>query len=235
MSDLKEIDCQLYIPRLLYLRITRRESLKIVTFASFILNLALFAIGFVFLDGVSNTRRYIYNGDHFWDVSRVNNYNDNEVQLFMSVIAIFTILSSFIEIMNNGVIFYHAQYGGLTKRFVLAQWVNKIFQILILILSIIVFIKFTNIIILFPIYLALAAVAEVSSIFVFFFLRKVIRKELIYMLPYETMLQHKEEYYQEFQTKTKAKIDPKNAEFLNNDFESKKTARDNDDKMFMKN
>ena len=55
------------------------------------------------------------------------------------------------------------------------------------------------------------------------------------MLPYETMLIHKEEYYQEFLTKTRARIDPKNAELLNNDFENKNTARHNDEKMFMKN
>jgi hypothetical protein len=235
MSDLKEIDCQLYIPRLLYLRISRREMLKIVIYTSLIINIGLFILGFIFLDGVSNTRRYIYNGDQFWDISRVNNYKDNELQLFMSVIAIFTILASFFEIMNSSVIYYHAQYGGLTKRLVLTQLVNKVFQILILILSIISIIKFTNIIILFPIYLALAAVGEISSIFVFYFLRKVIRKELTYMLPYETMLIHKEEYYQEFLTKTRARIDPKNAELLNNDFENKNTARHNDEKMFMKN
>jgi hypothetical protein len=202
-----EIDCQLYIPRLLHLRLTRREILKTLCWLNIFINISLFIFGFIFLDTIWNTRSYIYNGNEFWDSFKVKDLKENQIQLHCSFAAIITISSSFFIEINNIVLLYHAHYGGLKIRIKLAQWTNKILQGVLFIYSIIPVATFNSILIIFPVYFAFSLLAEISSIFIFILCGKVFRKELDYMLPLEVLYKHKEEYYQEYLTKKKVKIE----------------------------
>lgn len=210
----KEIDCQLYIPRLLHLRLTRREILKTICWLNIFINLSLFIFGFIFLDVIWNTRSYVNNGNNFWDSFKVRDLHDNQIQLHCSFASIITIASSFFIEINNIVILYHAHYGGLQMRLKLAQWVNKSLQLVLFIYSIIPVATFKSILIIFPVFFVFSFVGEISSILIFILCGKVIRKELEYMLPLELLYIHKEEYYQEYLTNKKVKFENKNAEIL---------------------
>ena len=235
----KEVDSHLYIPRLLYLRMTRRKILRYLSILSFLINSSLFILGFIFLDCVYNTRSYIPNGDYFWDAFQVKNLSSNQIQIYCSFTAVYTILSSFFLNMNNVVIFYHAHFGGLRKRLTLAKWINKLLQAVLFIYSIIPIVVFSNILILFPIYIALNGLAEVISVFIFILCGKVFRKELVHMLPYELMVHHKDEYYQEYLTKKKAIINLNNKAFFENEenrpIEAAHARFESNDKIFMNN
>lgn len=236
-KEIKEIDSQLYIPRLLYLRLTRREVLKTMTIISIFVNVALFILGFVFLDSVYFTRNYIGSGDAFWDNFKVNGFQNNQIQTVCAFTSVYTILNSFLIIVNDFVTLYHAHYGGLRKRLILAQWFNKILQTLMFIYSIIAIAALKSIIVLFPIYIAFCAAGEISSLIIFIISGKVTRKELDYMLPLQLMQLHKEEYYQDYLKKRKAVINLNNKALLDNEShkEIKQTNQDGDNKILMSN
>jgi hypothetical protein len=236
-KEIKEIDSQLYIPRLLYLRLTRREVLKTMSIISLFTNVAIFILGFIFLDSVYFTRNYIGQGDTFWDKFQVNGFQNNQIQTVCAFTSIYTILTSFLIITNDIVTFYHAHFGGLRKRLVLARWFNKVLQTLMFIYSIIAIAALKSIIVLFPIFIAFCVAGEISSLIIFIVSGKVTRKELDYMLPLQLMQLHKEEYYQDYLKKRKAVINLNNKALLDNESQKdcKQPNQDAENKILMSN
>jgi hypothetical protein len=231
MRKREEIDSQLYLPRLLYLRLNRRERLKGVTITCMVYNFFLLIIGFVFVDCIWDTRSYLgVTGDEFWETHKVNETNDGEVQLISAFTGILTLVSSFYNIMNLSVILYHTHNGGLLIRLKFAQWVYLVLNIIIFGYSIIPIALYSITVILFPIYIALMSINLIICVIFIILSTKVTRKELEYMLPISLMKTHKDEYYQEYLTKKKALIN------LNHEVEeNNKVSSDNENKIFIKN
>ncbi len=202
----EEIDSQLYLPRLLYLRMSRRNNLKGTSIICIFYNFFLLVIGFFLLDGAWTTRSYIGNGDAFWDIFKVKAIGDNEIQMYAAFSGIFAIFLSGFNWMNLGVILYHAHFGGLRIRLAFAHYIYLAMNALMFIWSIVPIAKFVDLITLFPAYLALNIGNLILTIVFIILSTKVVRKELEYMLPFELMRHHKDEYYQEYLTKKLALI-----------------------------
>lgn len=202
----EQIDPQFYIPRLLYLRITRRNLLKLVSVTLIVANLIFLILGFIFIDAVYTTRKYIIGGNDFWDSFKVRNLGDGEIQYFCAFTGIFTLLTAAFNIMNQGVILKHAHFGGLRIRLAFYQWIHLIINVIMFIYSIIPLAKLTNLVKPFPAYLTLNIINFILSIVFIIFSTKLVRKEIPYMIAMKILLKHRDEYYYDFVKKKKAMI-----------------------------
>jgi hypothetical protein len=201
-----------YIPKLLFLRMTRRAGLKNFSFVVLAFHFAFLILGFIFIDGIWNTRKYISNGNDYWDYFKIQSLSDKEVQYYCTFSGILCLLSSAFNIMNMIVIIVHTFNGGLRARLKFCQWIHFLMQLIIFIYSFIPLIRLQGIISLFPALFAVSVVNEIFAIVLFMLIRRVVRKELDFMLSIELMDVHEKEFREEYiKRNTFNIIEPNNA------------------------
>ena len=193
-----------YLKKNLYLRLTRRYSAKIFVIYYFFIIVIKIILGILFLNAVYVTRNYIINPDKFWDKT-FNNDSLLSLQSYCAFTGIYLICNSIFSIMNNILITIHIYYGGLKRRLQYANIVFIIFQIALFVYSIFTLVKFTNLISLFIILFIFSFFNILTSIIYFMLVKRVLRRENIYMLSIRRMESHALEYYQEYLQKENVK------------------------------
>ena len=193
-----------YLKKNLYLRLTRRYSAKYFVIYYFFIIIIKLILGILFLNSVYVTRHYIINPDKFWDKT-FNNDSLLSLQSYCAFTGIYLICNSIFSIMNNILITIHIYYGGLKRRLQYANIVFIIFQIVLFIYSLFTLIKFTSLISLFIILFIFSVFNLLTSIIYFILVKRVLRRENIYMLSIRRMESHALEYYQEYLQKENVK------------------------------
>ena len=187
-----------------YLRLTRRYSAKYFVIYYFFIIIIKLILGILFLNSVYVTRHYIINPDKFWEKTFKNDSLLN-LQSYCAFTGIYLICNSIFSIMNNILITIHIYCGGLKRRLQYANIVFIIFQIVLFIYSLFTLIKFTSLISLFIILFIFSVFNLLTSIIYFILVKRVLRRENLYMLSIRRMESHASEYYQEYLQKEKIK------------------------------
>ena len=193
-----------YLKKNLYLRLTRRYSARNFVLYYFFIIIIKIILGIVFLNSVYVTRHYIINPDKFWEKTFKNDSLLN-LQSYCAFTGIYLICNSIFSIMNNILITIHIYYGGLKRRLQYANIVFIIFQIVLFIYSLFTLIKFTSLISLFIILFIFSVFNLLTSIIYFILVKRVLRRENLYMLSIRRMESHALEYYQEYLQKENVK------------------------------
>jgi len=188
------------VPLILYLRLSRRNSVKYFIIYYFVLLLAILVFGILFLNSVYVTRHYIINPDKFWEQTLKHSYLLN-LQKYCAFTGIFLICLSVFLIMNNILVIVHVYYGGLQRRLQVANYIFIIFQSCLFLYSLIMVIMFKGLITLFPALFVFSVFNFISAIIYFLLLRRSYRRENPFMLSIDRMDRHKNEYYQEYLSK----------------------------------
>jgi Na+/phosphate symporter len=185
-------------------KLLRRYNVKNFVIYYFFIIIIKVILGIVFLNAVYVTRNYIINPDKFWDKT-FNNDSLLSLQSYCAFTGIYLICNSIFSIMNNILITIHIYYGGLKRRLQYANIVFIIFQIALFVYSIFTLVKFTNLISLFIILFIFSFFNILTSIIYFMLVKRVLRRENIYMLSIRRMESHALEYYQEYLQKENVK------------------------------
>ena len=188
------------VPLILYLRLSRRNSVKYFIIYYFVLLLGMTVFGILFLNSVYVTRHYIVNPDKFWKQVLEHNYLLS-LQKYCAFTGIFLICLSVFLIMNNILVVVHVYYGGLQRRLQVANYIFIIFQSCLFVYSLIMLIMFKGLITLFPALFVFSIFNFLSAIIYFLLLRRSYRRENPFMLSIDRMERHKNEYYQEYLSK----------------------------------
>ena len=188
------------VPLILYLRLSRRNSVKYFIIYYFVLLLGMTVFGILFLNSVYVTRHYIVNPDKFWKQVLQHNYLLS-LQKYCAFTGIFLICLSVFLIMNNILVVVHVYYGGLQRRLQVANYIFIIFQSCLFVYSLIMLIMFKGLITLFPALFVFSIFNFLSAIIYFLLLRRSYRRENPFMLSIDRMERHKNEYYQEYLSK----------------------------------
>ncbi len=188
------------VPLILYLRLSRRNSVKYFIIYYFVLLLGMTVFGILFLNSVYVTRHYIVNPDKFWKQVLQHNYLLS-LQKYCAFTGIFLICLSAFLIMNNILVVVHVYYGGLQRRLQVANYIFIIFQSCLFVYSFIMLIMFKGLITLFPALFVFSIFNFLSAIIYFLLLRRSYRRENPFMLIIDRMERHKNEYYQEYLSK----------------------------------
>ena len=188
------------VPLILYLRLSRRNSVKYFIIYYFVLLLGMTVFGILFLNSVYVTRHYIVNPDKFWKQVLEHNYLLS-LQKYCAFTGIFLICLSVFLIMNNILVVVHVYYGGLQRRLQVANYIFIIFQSCLFVYSLIMLIMFKGLITLFPALFVFSILNFLSAIIYFLLLRRSYRRENPFMLSIDRMERHKNEYYQEYLSK----------------------------------
>ena len=188
------------VPLILYLRLSRRNSVKYFVIYYFVLLLGMTVFGILFLNSVYVTRHYIVNPDKFWKQVLEHNYLLS-LQKYCAFTGIFLICLSAFLIMNNILVVVHVYYGGLQRRLQVANYIFIIFQSCLFVYSLIMLIMFKGLITLFPALFVFSIFNFLSAIIYFLLLRRSYRRENPFMLSIDRMERHKNEYYQEYLSK----------------------------------
>ena len=185
-------------------KLLRRYNVKNFVIYYFFIIIIKVILGIVFLNAVYVTRNYIINPDKFWDKT-LKNDGLLSLQSYCAFTGIYLICNSIFSIMNNILITIHIYYGGLKRRLHYANIVFIIFQIALFVYSIFTLVKFTNLISLFIILFIFSFFNILTSIIYFMLVKRVLRRENIYMLSIRRMESHALEYYQEYLQKENVK------------------------------
>jgi len=188
------------VPLILYLRLSRRNSVKYFIIYYFVFLLGMTVFGILFLNSVYVTRHYIVNPDKFWKQVLQHNYLLS-LQKYCAFTGIFLICLSAFLIMNNILVVVHVYYGGLQRRLQVANYIFIIFQSCLFVYSFIMLIMFKGLITLFPALFVFSIFNFLSAIIYFLLLRRSYRRENPFMLSIDRMERHKNEYYQEYLSK----------------------------------
>jgi hypothetical protein len=188
------------VPLILYLRLSRRNSVKYFIIYYFVLLLGMTVFGILFLNSVYVTRHYIVNPDKFWKQVLQHNYLLS-LQKYCAFTGIFLICLSAFLIMNNILVVVHVYYGGLQRRLQVANYIFIIFQSCLFVYSFIMLIMFKGLITLFPALFVFSIFNFLSAIIYFLLLRRSYRRENPFMLSIDRMERHTNEYYQEYLSK----------------------------------
>jgi hypothetical protein len=197
-----EIDETRYLPRRLHLRITRRESAKLFIKYYMVMNFIVFTIfGALLIHCVWNTRSYIRNGNDFWTSYQRNNLNPSDISIYTSLSGIIILLVGVFNLMNNVVILCTLKYGGLRRRLKFTQNFHVTMQAVSFAYSLAPLIKFQGMIVLYPVLFVFLLFNLLNGLVLYMLIRRVVRREIEYMLPLSMMYKHKIEYYGEFLSK----------------------------------
>lgn len=194
----------IYLPKNLYLRLTRRYSSKYFVIYYFFIIFVKIILGVLFLNAVYVTRNYLIDPDKFWEKTlKKDKYLS--LQSYCAFTGIFLICSSIFSIMNNALITSHIYFGGLKRRLQYANYAFLILQVLLFLYSSITLIRFDNIISLFIILFVFSFFNLLTSIILFMLIRRSYRRENPFMLSIRRMEAHVEEYYQDYLSKNNIK------------------------------
>jgi len=199
--EISKVDSSLYVPKLLMIRLNRRNNLKNFSIFFFLFNLLLLGLGILYIDASSHTRRYISKGDDFWNFVFENKLKSKELVLIFSFTGIFEIFASSFNIMNGLVVMKHIFRGGLKIRLSFSIYTTMIIQIINFGFSFFIIIKYNLIINLNIFLLVLNGIHLLNTLIFFYYTRKIIVKEDDYMLSLNTLLKHKVDYFSEYERK----------------------------------
>lgn len=199
-TEIQKIDEIKYVPKNLYLRLSRRKSAKYFIGYYFAVLIIMAIIGVLFLNSVYMTRNYIFNGDKFWEKIQKNS-SLLRVQSFSAFTGVFLCCIAAFSTMNNILVLGHINAGGLKRRLQYANYVFLFFQIVLFIYSTAMLIMFTNLISLYIVLFVFSFYNLLNSIIYFLLIRRCLRRENLFMLSIRRMEAHKAEFYQEYLSK----------------------------------
>lgn len=199
--DIKKVDQTIYLPKLLLTRLQRREKVKTFSIVFFLYNIVLLVLGVIYIDASSFTRKYIRNGDEFWNFVFENKKKPKELSLLCSFAGIFEILCCSFNIMNGLVILKHIFKGGLRIRLSFSIYSTTIIQVFNFGFSFFIIVNYGLVVNLNILLFLLNFFHLVIAIVFFYHTRKIIRKEEDYMLPLKTLILHKMDYFNEYKRK----------------------------------
>lgn len=199
--DIKKTDQTVYLPKLLIARLKRRENVKGFSIVFFLYNLILLVIGIFYLDASASTRKYVGNGDEFWNFIFENKIRPKELSLLFAFTGVFVIFSCSFNIMNGLVILKHIFKGGIKIRLSYSIYTTTVIQSLNFGFAFFVIIKYALVVNLNIILLILNVFHLLITILFFYYTKKIIVKEEDYMSPLKTLLQHKLDYFNEYERK----------------------------------
>lgn len=211
--NIPNLNENLYLPRMLYLRLKHRENIKFFIAFYTVFNIFAIILGALYLDAAGNTKKYISNIIDFWDFYKINTLVRKEIPLMATFSGIFLLCLGVFNLMNMIVIIKHVFIGGLRIRLKILSYLYLIFQIILFAYSIFPIAKYQVIIVLNVILLILAFANLFFCIFFFMLLRRIFRKESRYMLPLNLLYYHKQEYLNDYINKiyeTRAEMKKKN-------------------------
>ena len=199
--DIRKVDPIVYLPKLLFARLKRRENVKAFSIVFFLYNIILLIIGILYIDASASTNKYIGNGDDFWNFVFDNKIRPKELSLLFSFAGIFVIFSISFNIMNGFVILNHIFKGGLKNRLSYSIYTTTVIQIVDFGFSFLLIVKYGLVVNLNILLFILNCFHLVITIVFFYYIRKIIVKEEDYMFPLKTLLQHKLDYFIEYEKK----------------------------------
>ena len=199
-TEIQKIDEIKYVPKNLYLRLSRRKSAKYFIGYYFAVLIIMAIIGVLFLNSVYMTRNYIFNGDKFWEKIQKDS-SLLRVQSFSAFTGVFLCCIAAFSTTNNILVVGHINAGGLKRRLQYANYVFLFFQIVLFIFSTAVLIMFTNLISLYIVLFVFSFYNLLNSIIYFLLIRRCLRRENLFMLSIRRMEAHKAEFYQEYLSK----------------------------------
>ena len=199
-TEIQKIDEIKYVPKNLYLRLSRRKSAKYFIGYYFAVLIIMAIIGVLFLNSVYMTRNYIFNGDKFWEKIQKDS-SLLRVQSFSAFTGVFLCCIAAFSTMNNILVVGHISAGGLKRRLQYANYVFLFFQIVLFIYSTAMLIMFTNLISLYIVLFVFSFYNLLNSIIYFLLIRRCLRRENLFMLSIRRMEAHKAEFYQEYLSK----------------------------------
>lgn len=199
-TEIQKIDEIKYVPKNLYLRLSRRKSAKYFIGYYFAVLIIMAIIGVLFLNSVYMTRNYIFNGDKFWEKIQKDS-SLLRVQSFSAFTGVFLCCIAAFSTMNNILVIGHINAGGLKRRLQYANYVFLFFQIVLFIYSTAMLIMFTNLISLYIVLFVFSFYNLLNSIIYFLLIRRYLRRENLFMLSIRRMEAHKAEFYQEYLSK----------------------------------
>ena len=199
-TEIQKIDEIKYVPKNLYLRLSRRKSAKYFIGYYFAVLVIMAIIGVLFLNSVYMTRNYIFNGDKFWEKIQKDS-SLLRVQSFSAFTGVFLCCIAAFSTMNNILVVGHINAGGLKRRLQYANYVFLFFQIVLFIYSTAMLIMFTNLISLYIVLFVFSFYNLLNSIIYFLLIRRCLRRENLFMLSIRRMEAHKAEFYQEYLSK----------------------------------
>ena len=199
-TEIQKIDEIKYVPKNLYLRLSRRKSAKYFIGYYFAVLIIMAIIGVLFLNSVYMTRNYIFNGDKFWEKIQKDS-SLLRVQSFSAFTGVFLCCIAAFSTMNNILVVGHINAGGLKRRLQYANYVFLFFQIVLFIYSTAMLLMFTNLISLYIVLFVFSFYNLLNSIIYFLLIRRCLRRENLFMLSIRRMEAHKAEFYQEYLSK----------------------------------
>ena len=203
-EEVKTLKEEQYVPKNLYLRLSRRNSAKCFIIYYFFILAIMIVFGALFLHSVYLTRNYIVNGDVFWEKT-FKNPKMLRIQSFSAFTGVFLICVGVFSIMNNILVIGHIYAGGLKRRLQYASFVFLFFQIIVFLYSFVTIIMFTNLIVLYPIFFVFSFFNILNSFIYFLLVRRCVIRENLFMLSIRRMESHKEEFRQEYLSKNNLK------------------------------
>ena len=109
------------IPKKLIDRLTARLNSKTYWFVCIAYNFTLAIISAFYFDAYYYTRKYINDGDKFWEYYDKKNLSNKSVPLNAKLSAMICILTFSFNLMNLIVIGIYVQFGGVRNRLVFAS------------------------------------------------------------------------------------------------------------------
>ena len=205
-NKVEDFEEKVYLPKLLYMRLSRRENAKLFSLAYFMFNFTFLILGALFLDATWRTRNYVIDGIIFWKYFEAHKLGNKEIVYACTVSGILTLFIFAFNAMNYIVIFKHTYLGGLRNRLKFSQYVHLIIQSLFFIYSLVLIIKYQAVITLVPVLFVFCIINVVLCIILFRYLWKILKRETDYMMSLQVMNRHKLEYLHDYQLNHKIKI-----------------------------
>lgn len=195
-----------YLPKILMLRLKRRDLMQIFLIIYSIINIHLFIECGLFFHAAFNTNKYVTNGDEFWDLYRVQKLRNKEIPYICGFAGTVCASVGVLNWMNTIVCYRHMLKGGLKTRIVFMNYFHIAINTLLLICSAIPIGKYGRVVRLFPPFIILGVFNLIVVYFFFWLNRRVLKRESPFMLPMKIMMQHREEYFKEYCERLKTTV-----------------------------
>lgn len=109
------------IPELLRIRLTARVNARVYWIFSLVLNCIMVILAGFYFDCYYYTRKYITDGDYFWDFNIKHNLSNKAIPLNAMLTGMICILTFVFNLMNLIVIGLYIIFGGVRDRIIFAS------------------------------------------------------------------------------------------------------------------
>lgn len=191
------------IPELLNQRLSSRKHALLAWIISITINLLLIILSGFFYDAYNNTRKYIINGDDFWNIYKTRNLPPKAIPINSMLTAMILLLSFCFNIMNLTVILLYIAFGGVKDRLKFGNYVNLGMMFCLMVYSIIPIALYSNSLVLYILLVSLGVIKFMSSVCLFIFVRRIVKVEREKMLPWMVLRLHAKEYNEEYNSKVR--------------------------------